>query len=347
MRQIITIALILIGFTSFAQITNPGFESHNGMPSNVGQYYLADGWSNAGSSASDPDYYHYFGSQGGDIPQTPVASINSWEGNAIMGAALCGQPGNNYREYLSNELSAPLQVGMRYLVSFRMTNGDLAQLSAGGYGVSNIGVAFSDMSAAQVGNSPLMVTPTFELDTLFYSKDWRHVQFAFVAVDAARFMTIGVFGTDAGKEIEVMGGTPSYGYYFFDDFRMEVIDEDFDFTEAYHIENEKDEDTTYTTEVVFEEPEFFIPNAFSPNGDGENDIFLPVSPNYSGYKFEVFSRWGELLFQTTDKTIGWDGKHVGTGVKADVYVWQVTFMEHQGTEGTVEKQVHGTVNLIR
>jgi len=347
MRQIVTIVLVFCCFASIGQITNPGFENHTGVPSNVGQYYLADGWSNAGSSASDPDYYHYFGSQGGDIPQTPVATINSWEGNAIMGAALCGAPGTNYREYISNELTAPLHVGQRYLISFRMTNGDLTNMSAGGYGVSHIGVAFSDFSATQNGNSPLLMPPAFELDTLVYSKDWRYFQFAFIASEASRFMTIGVFGDDTGKDIEVKGGSPSFGYYFFDDFRMIEIDEDFDFTQAAHIDDEKADDTTQTMPVVFDQPEFFIPNAFSPNGDGENDVFLPVSPNYNGYMFEVYSRWGEPLFKTKVKTVGWDGTHNGIVVGAGVYVWQITYMDHHGAEGTVEKQVNGTVNLIR
>lgn len=347
MRQIVTIALVLCCFSSFGQITNPGFESHSNVPSNVGQYYLADGWSNAGSAASDPDYYHYFGSQGGDIPETPVANINSWEGNAIMGAALCGQPGTNYREYISNELSEPLNVSQRYLISFRMTNGDITSMSAGGLGVSQIGVAFSDLCPEQNGNSPLFMPPAFELDTVVFSKDWRHFQFAFIATQPSRFMTIGVFGDDTGKDIEVMGGNPSFGYYFFDDFRMQEIDEDFDLTQVTHIDDEKEEDTTHTTPLVFEQPEFFIPNAFSPNGDGENDIFLPVSPNYNGYMFEIYNRWGEPLFITKDKTVGWDGLHNGIDVGAGVYVWKITYMDYQDAEDTVEKQVNGTVNLIR
>lgn len=347
MRYLAAITLLFCGFAASAQITNPGFENSNALPSNVGQFYLAEGWSNAGSAIADPDYYHYLGSLGGDIPETPVATINSWEGNGIMGAALCGHPHAHYREYISNEFDAPLEIGQRYLVSFRMANGELAPLSAGGYGVSNIGVAFSEAAMAQSGNTPLEVAPTFELDTIFYSREWRHIQFAFVATDASRFMTVGIFGDDAGKDFMVKEGNPDFGYYFFDDFRMEEIGDDFDFTQAYHIDEGKGDEAVDSLPVVFDQPEFFIPNAFSPNGDGDNDIFLPVSPNYNGYQFEVYSRWGELLFKTTDRETGWNGNHGGNGAKAGVYVWQITYHDHQGQEGTVEKHVHGTVNLIR
>jgi len=53
----------------------------------------------------------------------------------------------------------------------------------------------------------------------------------------------------------------------------------------------------------------FIPNAFSPNNDGKNDIFKPmVFGNVSQYRFSIYNRWGEKIFETSDPQKGWDGK---------------------------------------
>jgi gliding motility-associated-like protein len=334
---------------ALAQIPNPGFESFNGMPNNVGQFYLADGWTNAGSLTSTPDYYHYFGSLGGDIPETPVAIVNSWEGNAVMGFVACGVAHTNFREYISTELATPLVVGTQYLVSFRLTNGDITSLSASGLGASHIGVAFTENAPQQMGNDPLEITPQFYIDTVMYSREWKHVDFIFTATEAQKYMTVGIFGNDDGKIIEVREGNPQFGYYFVDDFRMVELSDDFDPTQAYYIDDSKADvvDPNSGQLPIGMQPEFFIPNAFTPNGDGDNDNFLPVSNVIESFELEIFSRWGELLFKCQASGLGWDGTIAGEGATAGVYVWQITFDKQDNSEAWVEKTLHGTVNLIR
>jgi len=70
---------------------------------------------------------------------------------------------------------------------------------------------------------------------------------------------------------------------------------------------------------------FFAPSAFTPNGDGKNDVFFPkgVGIDAMTYEFYVFNRWGELIFESHNKDIGWDGTHKGTPVQIDAYVWLV------------------------
>jgi gliding motility-associated-like protein len=90
-----------------------------------------------------------------------------------------------------------------------------------------------------------------------------------------------------------------------------------------------------------------FPNAFTPNGDGDNDRFLPVlyCP-VSLYTFRVFNRWGEIMFETTDPVQGWDGSFNGLDAPSDVYVW---LMEYQGGQeeasGIIQKK--GNVTLLR
>lgn len=80
----------------------------------------------------------------------------------------------------------------------------------------------------------------------------------------------------------------------------------------------------------------YIPNSFTPNFDGVNDIFIPVfSPfglDLNIYEMEVFDRWGHSLFKTKDATVGWDGFAKGSDepLKQDVYVYKVKYKDSEG-----------------
>lgn len=89
----------------------------------------------------------------------------------------------------------------------------------------------------------------------------------------------------------------------------------------------------------------YIPNAFSPNGDGENDIFKIYTYNNSIRKltFQIHNRWGELVFQTSDINEGWDGTKNGKSLDAGVYVYTVHIIYLDGDP--YKKQ--GSVTLIK
>jgi gliding motility-associated-like protein len=71
---------------------------------------------------------------------------------------------------------------------------------------------------------------------------------------------------------------------------------------------------------------FYIPNAFTPNGDGINEMFKPViSGNIINYEFNIYSRWGQLVFQSTDLTKGWDGYANGFLQNSGIFVWNCSF----------------------
>ena len=87
-------------------------------------------------------------------------------------------------------------------------------------------------------------------------------------------------------------------------------------------------DTAYSTVVVEEELLFFVPNSFTPNGDEFNNTFQPIFK--SGFdpfdfKMTLFSRWGEIIFETNDALIGWDGTYDGKLVTEGMYTWKIEF----------------------
>jgi gliding motility-associated-like protein len=72
-------------------------------------------------------------------------------------------------------------------------------------------------------------------------------------------------------------------------------------------------------EIICEDPYVFVPNAFSPNGDGNNDIMYVRGLYIEKVIFRIFDRWGELVFESNDVSIGWDGTFRGVLLQPDVY----------------------------
>ena len=72
-------------------------------------------------------------------------------------------------------------------------------------------------------------------------------------------------------------------------------------------------------EIICEDPYVFIPNAFSPNGDNNNDLLYVRGLFIEKMIFRVFDRWGEMVFESEDPAIGWDGTFRGKKLDPDVY----------------------------
>lgn len=90
--------------------------------------------------------------------------------------------------------------------------------------------------------------------------------------------------------------------------------------------------------------ELLIPNAFTPNGDGQNDIFRIT--NFTNEKlidFKVFNRWGTILFRSTDIREGWDGTNKGQQQPMGVYGYVIRIGYPDGNVDTYK----GTVTLLR
>ncbi|MDX2173463.1 MAG: gliding motility-associated C-terminal domain-containing protein [Bacteroidota bacterium] len=96
---------------------------------------------------------------------------------------------------------------------------------------------------------------------------------------------------------------------------------------------------------VVEDVTFYIPNSFTPNGDNNNEIFMPKAVGVKKYHMDIFDRWGQLLFSTSDIEKGWDGKAKKGGdvLPPDVYVYKISVTQNTGKP----KQYVGHVTLIK
>jgi len=88
----------------------------------------------------------------------------------------------------------------------------------------------------------------------------------------------------------------------------------------------------------------FIPNAFSPNGDGLNDIFKPTLINFEKYTLSIYNRWGAKVFESNSAELGWDGLYDGRDAPQGVYSY---VMRYKTTENDTWQNKSGALQLIR
>jgi gliding motility-associated-like protein len=95
----------------------------------------------------------------------------------------------------------------------------------------------------------------------------------------------------------------------------------------------------------------YIPNLFSPNHDGSNDVFRVRANGIGQIAFRIFNRWGEMVFETSDiqraTAAGWDGTYQGKEQPQGTYVWQLKGTFTDGTAIQFEGKNTGNITLIR
>jgi len=103
-------------------------------------------------------------------------------------------------------------------------------------------------------------------------------------------------------------------------------------------------DTASDFVKILPEFRFWIPNCFTPDDNNKNDFFMPVTIGVSNFEFEVFNRWGQKIFRTTNPLEGWNGSFKGLESPQGIYTWKISF-KNVAAEKT---ETHlGHVTLIR
>lgn len=100
-----------------------------------------------------------------------------------------------------------------------------------------------------------------------------------------------------------------------------------------------------TSQLIYTEgsARITVPNAFTPNGDGVNEIFKVVYLNQKGGYLRIFNRWGEMVYESNNLNDGWDGTYQGKPCQDDTYVYVVEYIDNSERK----RSLRGTVTLIR
>ena len=234
------------------------------------------------------------------------------------------------REYIQGKLIEPLEAGKDYVFGFYTV---LAEISTH---ASKIGVGFTQDSVyyntmdCLIGEGfyPNLESTTFYTDTL----NWTKMEWVYTASGGERFFTVGNFWCDSSESylyVDTIGYTDCHASsYFIDDFYMyELIDS-----------------------MAFQD--MYIPNIFSPNNDGQNDVFRIRGAGIAEIKqFLIYDRWGKEVFAcrtstpltVTSPECGWNGTYHGEDAPVGVYVYYVEVVLLKG-EAVVKR---GNVTFVR
>lgn len=94
---------------------------------------------------------------------------------------------------------------------------------------------------------------------------------------------------------------------------------------------------------IFELPRVYIPTAFSPNGDGANDILHVLTSGTKYFNFKLYNRWGEKVFETSNSLDGWDGMYKGVAQPMGVF----TYTLNAAFDDNTSRLLKGTITLLR
>ncbi|MES2850836.1 MAG: gliding motility-associated C-terminal domain-containing protein [Bacteroidota bacterium] len=201
-------------------LPNGDFEHCTAIPTDYGQSNLAIGWSNVNHNysgiAASPDYYHVLGHMG-----TNFGPIEPNSGNAQMGFCTYTASLNNFREYISTQLSIPMIPGQDYKVTFYLSQGIDNSYSIS---TNGIGIHFSQAPLTQNTHEPIAQIPQIEiLPVVTINTAWQRFTFIYTATEASQYITIGNFRNDmnTSKSAGLRGA-----YYFIDNLSIVPITND-------------------------------------------------------------------------------------------------------------------------
>ena len=203
-------------------VPNPGFEGHSGLPDSYGDWGNCHFWFNCAGEGS-PDYLHTGGSSVAQLPNSGLALVTPYEGEAIMGISTY-RGDYLHREYITATLTSPMIIGQTYVVSFRMTNGFSGWYS--GAGTNHVGVYFSTSFLVQVGTDPIDVTPQLEIPGVVWTEEWTYYEFLFTPETSFSHITFGNFYGDDETDVTVFKPAAinaTRSEYLFDDIYVGLM----------------------------------------------------------------------------------------------------------------------------
>lgn len=204
-------------------------------------------------------------------------------GNNMAGLFITQSPSVTYREYIQNQLTMPLEAGKYYQIGFYVNSADTFNYS------SDIGVYFSNTAISQnTSYSNLPYVPQFKNPIHNFITDtvgWQKISGIYKATGGEKYITIGCFNDSS--QITLSNNDPLTAggvYLFIDDFELNEIPS-----------------------------ELNIPNVFTPNNDGQNDLFSLQLKNIENWQCAIYNRWGEKIFVVNESTPFWNGANYSDG----------------------------------
>jgi gliding motility-associated-like protein len=206
-----------------------------------------------------------------------------------------------YSEYIQVELIQPLAINKVYELTFFVHNPSV-------YCPNSIGCYFSDTELSENTDEILLLTPQFQSDLSNFICDtlnWIEMKGHYLANGGEKFISIGIF-------------TPLYELLM-TDYQGNLLTEPGGFGALVGL---------YIDDVSLIETEYSIPNVFTPNGDGINDVFKFENSAVGAKDISIINRWGNIVYSSST-FFEWDGKSLNSDDCADgVYFYIIKTKEN-------------------
>jgi len=282
-------------------VPNPSFEQYDYCPNGTADPSAVSFWYNPTNGS--PDYYNECaGSNGAGIP------INDWgyqeanDGQAYIGlATIAFDSGlNEYREYFEVELTETLQAGSSYYWCMHVS-----RLDSAAYGSNNIGVGIVEGSSTNFTSNSILALSNFDFfpDIITEESNWLSISGIVTAKGGEDHLIIGNFQNDGSTDVSLIQSNAIGGeaaYYYVDDVYF----------------------GTQPCSPTFMQ----VPNVFTPNGDGINDVFTVLTSNIELFDVKVVDRWGTLVYSSSVE-VQWDGDFQGLNCNEGTYFYVVTGLD--------------------
>lgn len=317
MKNLIFILFSTLSLICKAQdnlVLNGNFFEYISCPYQTGQFNLAKHWFYYNCT---PEYFHSCSNTSVNVPNTSIGFQYGKNEDAFAGIVLW-YPWYEMREYIQTKLSQPLVKDRKYCVTLYV---NLADGSA--VGIDKIGAFLSkDTIKADTIDGLIDIIPQIlnESGTIISDTvNWIKISGEYIAQGGEQVLTIGNFFSDFETNVDTVNPIPGgYAYYFIDDVSV------------YECEEAPSDTITFT-------------NAFTPNGDGVNDVFRVQGQNIKTLNGKILNRWGQELYNWTDIGSGWDGKFKGKDVPEGTYFYAITAVFEDGET----KSYTGSILLTR
>ena len=202
------------------------------------------------------------------------------------------------------------------------------------------GLWFGEVTSSMAGTYTITVTDTINC---IETKSMELIVYMEPAIAFAPYDTLWV---DPGYLLEAGFGADSYIWNTGETTESIIIDT----IGSYNVEVASYEGckSTDTVQILWGGTPFYMPNAFTPNGDGLNDVFGVVQKyDYvNQFHMSIFNRWGQMIYETSDINKGWDGTYKGNQCILGAYVYRIVYEEF-GQLPMEINVVEGTVMLVR
>ena len=299
-------------------VPNPSFESYSQCPYSENQVTYCDGWQ---ICFGTPDYFNScftIGPVNVGVPNNSLGYQFPYHGDSYCGFGYDLDIGLGSRESLSAQLITPLVIGKKYWVRFRVS---LAESQSIGFASNKIGAYFTvGATPTSIPNFAHVYTENIITDT----ENWVLLVGCFIADTTYDYINLGVFFENQYVD-SVQISNDQIGYYYID--FVEVYEDTLSLSCSSVI------DTTYDIE-----PKVVIPNIFSPNQDGKNEVFKIENAN-GKTEMKIINRWGELVYFAEGRNCYWDGRtYAGVECPESVYYYSIIIEE---------KEFKGFVHLVR